>query len=161
MPVNNSHFVIERPELVNLVKPPTIIIKKTSIKEVINQYKKNLFIFFVFAYMINNIYWNYIIFNFYIVAMVNKNILKIRKELDKLDIKLLDIIKKRTTLVDKVIKNKQYKKDIVDKKRIAVILKRISIKSKYKKIDPKITYKIWRAMIKAFIEYEFRNFKKK
>ena len=93
--------------------------------------------------------------------MVNKNILKIRKELDKLDIKLLDIIKKRTTLVDKVIKNKQYKKDIVDKKRIAVILKRISIKSKYKKIDPKITYKIWRAMIKAFIEYEFRNFKKK
>ena len=93
--------------------------------------------------------------------MVNKNILKIRKELDKLDIKLLDIVKKRTTLVDKVIKNKQYKKDIVDKKRIAVILKRISIKSKYKKIDPKITYKIWRAMIKAFIEYEFRNFKKK
>ena len=93
--------------------------------------------------------------------MVNKNILKIRKELDKLDIKLLDIIKKRTTLVDKVIKNKQYKKDIVDKKRIAIILKRISIKSKYKKIDPKITYKIWRAMIKAFIEYEFRNFKKK
>jgi len=93
--------------------------------------------------------------------MVNKNILKIRKELDKLDIKLLDIVKKRTTLVDKVIKNKQYKKDIVDKKRIAIILKRISIKSKYKKIDPKITYKIWRAMIKAFIEYEFRNFKKK
>jgi len=161
MPVNNSHFVIERPELVNLVKPPTIIIKKTSIKEVIKQYKKNLFIFFVFAYMINNIYWNYIIFNFYIVAMVNKNILKIRKELDKLDIKLLDIVKKRTTLVDKVIKNKQYKKDIVDKKRIAIILKRISIKSKYKKIDPKITHKIWRAMIKAFIEYEFRNFKKK
>jgi chorismate mutase len=93
--------------------------------------------------------------------MVNKNILKIRKELDKLDIKLLDIVKKRTTLVDKVIKNKQYKKDIVDKKRIAIILKRISIKSKYKKIDPKITYKIWKAMIKAFIEYEFRNFKKK
>ena len=93
--------------------------------------------------------------------MVNKNILKIRKELDKLDIKLLDIVKKRTTLVDKVIKNKQYKKDIVDKKRIAIILKRISIKSKYKQIDPKITYKIWRAMIKAFIEYEFRNFKKK
>ena len=93
--------------------------------------------------------------------MVNKNILKIRKELDKLDIKLLDIVKKRTTLVDKVLKNKQYKKDVVDKKRIATILKRISIKSKYKKIDPKITYKIWRAMIKAFIEYEFRNFKKK
>ena len=27
------------------------------------------------------------------------------------------------------------------------------------KIDPKITKKIWISMIKAFIEYEFRNFK--
>ena len=38
--------------------------------------------------------------------MVNKNILKIRKELDKLDNKLLEIIKKRTKLADLVIKNK-------------------------------------------------------
>ena len=36
--------------------------------------------------------------------MVNKNILKIRKKLDKLDNDLLDIIKKRTKLVDLVIK---------------------------------------------------------
>ena len=48
--------------------------------------------------------------------MVNKNILKIRKKLDKLDNKLLDIIKKRTKLVDIVIKNKKFKKDIIDKK---------------------------------------------
>ena len=93
--------------------------------------------------------------------MVNANILKIRKELDKLDNNLLDIIKKRTQLVDLVIKNKSFKKDIVDKKRIAVILRNISKKSKLKKIDPKITSKIWKSMIKAFIDYEFRNFKKK
>ena len=93
--------------------------------------------------------------------MVNKNILKIRKELDKLDNILLDIIKRRTKLVDKVIQNKKYKKDIVDKKRIKIILSNISKKSKKNKIDPKITNKIWRSMIKAFIEYEFRNFKRK
>ena len=93
--------------------------------------------------------------------MVNKNILKIRKDLDKLDNKLLIIIKKRVKLVDLVIKNKKYKKDIVDKKRIAIIIKNISKKSKKMKIDPKITKKIWISMIKAFIEYEFRNFKKK
>ena len=92
---------------------------------------------------------------------MNKNILKIRKELDKLDGKLLDIIKKRSKLVDLVIKNKKFKKEIVDKKRILIILKNIKKKSKKKKIDPKITDKIWRSMIKAFIEYEFRNFKKK
>tara|TARA_B100001989_G_scaffold161928_1_gene116263 strand:- start:885 stop:1166 length:282 start_codon:yes stop_codon:yes gene_type:complete len=93
--------------------------------------------------------------------MVNKNILKIRKELDKLDNILLNIIKRRTKLVDRVIQNKKYKKDIVDKKRIKIILKNISKKSKKNKIDPKITNKIWRSMIKAFIEYEFRNFKRK
>ena len=93
--------------------------------------------------------------------MVNKNILKIRKDLDKLDNKLLIIIKKRVKLVDLVIKNKKQKKDIVDKKRIAIIIKNISKKSKKMKIDPKITKKIWISMIKAFIEYEFRNFKNK
>ena len=54
--------------------------------------------------------------------MVNKNILIIRKKLDKLDNSLLDIIKKRNKLVDAVLKNKKYKRDIVDKKRIGVIL---------------------------------------
>tara|TARA_Y100000996_G_C22172032_1_gene499056 strand:+ start:103 stop:384 length:282 start_codon:yes stop_codon:yes gene_type:complete len=93
--------------------------------------------------------------------MVNKNILIIRKKLDKLDNSLLDIIKKRSKLVDVVLKNKKYKKDIVDKKRIGIILKNISKKSKKKNIDPKITNKVWRSMIKAFIDYEYRNFKKK
>tara|TARA_B100000035_G_scaffold299998_1_gene295183 strand:- start:544 stop:825 length:282 start_codon:yes stop_codon:yes gene_type:complete len=93
--------------------------------------------------------------------MINKNILKIRRELDKLDNKLLDIVKKRSKLVDQVIKNKKFKKDIIDKRRIRVILKNIALKSKYKKIDPKITNKIWKSMIKAFIDYEFRKFKKK
>ena len=66
--------------------------------------------------------------------MVNKNIIKIRKKLDILDNALLEIIKKRSNLVDLVIKNKKFKKDIVDKKRIAVILKTISKKSKIKKL---------------------------
>ena len=93
--------------------------------------------------------------------MVNKNIIKIRKKLDKLDNSILEIIKKRTKLVDLVIKNKKFKKDIIDKKRISIILKNISKKSKKKKIDPLITNKIWKTMIKAFIDYEYRNFKKK
>ena len=93
--------------------------------------------------------------------MINKNIINIRKDLDKLDNKLLVILKKRTKLVDLVLKNKRFKKDIVDKKRIAVIIKNISKKSKKMKIDPKITRKIWLSMIKAFIDYEFRKFKKK
>ena len=93
--------------------------------------------------------------------MVNKNILKIRKKLDKLDNAFLVLIKKRTKLVDQVLKNKKFKKDIIDKKKISIILKNINKKSKEKKIDPKITKKIWSNMINAYISYEFRNFKKK
>ena len=93
--------------------------------------------------------------------MVNKNILNIRKKLDKLDNDLLEIIKKRTKLVDQVIENKKFKKDIVDKKRISIILKNIAKKSRNKKIDPKITLRIWKTMIRAFIDYEYRNFYKK
>ena len=70
--------------------------------------------------------------------MVNKNIINIRKELDKLDNILLDVIKKRTTLVNKVILNKKFKKDIIDKKRISIILKNISKKSKKKKLIQKL-----------------------
>ena len=93
--------------------------------------------------------------------MVNKNILIIRKKLDKLDDKFIKLIKKRTILVNKVLRNKKFKKDIIDKKRIKIILKNIQKKSVKNKIDPKITSKIWNSMIKAYIEYEYRNFKKR
>ena len=93
--------------------------------------------------------------------MPNKNLIRIRKKLDKLDNLFLNLIKKRVRLVNEVLENKRYKKEIVDKKRIKVILKNISKKSKQKKIDPKITNKIWKSMIKAFIDFEYRNFRKK
>ncbi len=93
--------------------------------------------------------------------MVNNNIRKIRKKLDKLDNAFLNLIKKRTALVDQVLANKKLKKDIIDRKRISIIIKSILKKSKNKKIDPKITKKIWLSMIRAYIDYEFRNFKKK
>ena len=92
--------------------------------------------------------------------MSNKNILLITKQLDKLDNSFLDLVKKRTKLVDKVLSNKRYKKDIIDSKRIKIIIKNIKRKSKQKNIDPKITEQIWKAMIKAYIKYEYRNFKK-
>lgn len=93
--------------------------------------------------------------------MVNKNIVNIRKKLDKLDNSLLKILKKRTKLVDQVLLNKKFKKDIVDKKRINIILKNIKKKSIINKVDVKITNKVWKSMIGAYIDYEYRNFRKK
>ena len=85
----------------------------------------------------------------------------IRIKLDKLDNKLLDLIKYRTTLVKEVLKLKEFKKEIVDKKRISFILNKIEGKSKKLKIDPKITNRIWKNMIWSYIDFEKRNFKKK
>ena len=85
----------------------------------------------------------------------------IRKKLDKLDNSLLSIIKKRTLLVNEVVKLKKFKKEIVDKKRIRVILTKIRKKSIQKKIDPNITNRIWKNMIWSYINYERKNFNKK
>ena len=92
---------------------------------------------------------------------MNKKLNKIRVKLDKLDSKMLNIISKRTKLIDNVIKIKLYKKDIVDKSRIKKILSNIKKKSQSKNIDVILTRKIWSSMIKAFIDYEYRKFKKK
>jgi len=74
---------------------------------------------------------------------------------------LIKLIKKRTNLVKKVLALKERKNQIVDQKRIKSILKDIKKKSLKNNIDPKITNRIWKNMIFAYIDFERRNFKKK
>ena len=90
-----------------------------------------------------------------------KKLNKLRNQLDRLDNSLIKIIKKRTEIVKKVLKLKEYKNQIVDKKRIKDILNQIKKKSLKNKIDPKITNRIWKNMVWSYIDYEKRNFKKK
>ena len=90
-----------------------------------------------------------------------KKLSNLRNQLDKLDNSFIKLIKKRTYLVNQVIKLKDYKNQIIDKKRIKIILNRIKRKSIKNNIDPKITNRIWKNMIWSYINYEKRNFKKK
>ena len=90
-----------------------------------------------------------------------KKLNALRKRLDILDNKLLNLISIRSNIVKDVLKLKNHKSEIVDKKRISKILNNIKKKSLKKKIDPKITNRIWKNMIFAYIDYERRNFKKK
>ena len=90
-----------------------------------------------------------------------KKLSKIRFELDKLDNSLIKLIKKRTNLVKKVLALKDKKNQIVDQKRIALILRNIKKKSIQNKIDPEITSRVWKSMIWSYINYEKKNFKKK
>jgi|TARA_Y100000815_G_scaffold22229_1_gene18860 chorismate mutase len=93
--------------------------------------------------------------------MKNLKLKLIRQKIDKLDDKLLNLIKIRTNLVTGVLKQKRYKNQIIDKARIKEVLTLIKKKSISRKIDPKITKKIWKNIIRAYIDFEKRNFKKK
>ena len=96
------------------------------------------------------------------MSPINKKRLNLlRIKLDRLDTDLLKLIKKRSNLVNEVLKVKTYKNEIIDQKRINFILKKIKKKSIQLNIDPKITNRIWKNMIWSFIDYEKRNFKKK
>ena len=93
--------------------------------------------------------------------MKNLKLKLIRQKIDKLDDKLLNLIKIRTNLVNGVLKQKKFKNQIIDRTRIKEILKLIKKKSISRRIDPKITKKIWKNIIRAYIDFEKRNFKKK
>ena len=93
---------------------------------------------------------------------MNKKKLKIaRKKVDQLDKKIFNLIKKRTQIIRYMLSLKKFKNEIVDKKRNSDILKKIRNKSIKNGIDPKITRRIWKAMIWSYVDFQRRNFKKK
>ena len=92
---------------------------------------------------------------------MNRRLKKERKKIDIIDQQIFKLIKRRTIIVKKMLTLKKYKNQIVDKKRIKIILKRIRKKSLKNQIDPKVTNRIWKNIVWSYIDYERRNFNKK
>ena len=93
---------------------------------------------------------------------MNRNKLKLaRTKVDQLDQKIFNLIKKRTQIIKYMLSLKKSKKEIVDHKRNNEILKKIENKSIINGIDPRITRRIWKAMIWSYVDFQKRNFKKK
>ena len=93
---------------------------------------------------------------------MNRQKLKIaRNKIDQLDKNIFNLIKKRTRIVKYMLNLKQFKNQIVDRKRIKIILKNIRNKSIKNDVDPKITIRIWKAMIWGYVDFQRKNFKKK
>ena len=90
-----------------------------------------------------------------------KKLIKARKKIDKIDKSIFNLVKKRTRIVDHMLKLKKFKRQIIDHKRINVILRNIKKKSINQKIDPRVTSRIWKSMIWTYVDYQKRNFKKK
>ena len=93
--------------------------------------------------------------------MDRKKLIKARKNIDKVDNKIFNLLKKRTKIVDHMLSLKKQKSQIVDTKRINVILKNLKNRSIKNRIDPKITIRIWKSMIWSYVDYQRKNFKKK
>ena len=93
---------------------------------------------------------------------MNKNKLKqARNKVDQLDQKIFNLVKKRTQIVKYMLGLKKSRKEIVDHKRNNEIFRRIKNKSIKNDIDPKITRRIWKAMIWSYVDFQRRNFKKR
>ena len=93
--------------------------------------------------------------------MIKKKLIIARNKIDRLDNSIFKLIKKRTKVVEHMLNLKQFKHQIFDKKRTSKILKKIRKKSIQNGIDPKITLRIWKAMIWSYVDFQRRNFKRR
>ena len=82
----------------------------------------------------------------------------IRKNIDKIDFKMLKLLANRRKEVLKIIKYKP-KNKIVDQKRIKKMLNLRCKKAKMLKIEKFIIMGIWKAMINSFIKLERIKYK--
>ncbi|MAW97412.1 MAG: chorismate mutase [Alphaproteobacteria bacterium] len=78
---------------------------------------------------------------------------EIRNEIDKLDLKIVELISQRKDLVSEVVKLKR-KDQIIDQERIDQILKKLNLEAKKRGIPEVMIEKLWDIMIKSFIKYE-------
>ena len=91
----------------------------------------------------------------------SKEMKLIRKKIDQVDDKLLPLMVKRSKLVEKALSLKKRQTEIVDKKRINEISKKIVKKSSELGGNSKLLKTIWLSIIQNFIDYENQEFKKK
>ena len=85
---------------------------------------------------------------------------EIRKKIDKVDTKILPLMVRRSELVNAALNLKKKKSEIVDIRRINQIKKKVSTQAKKLGANPKLISNIWLSMIKNFIDFEKKNFKK-
>ena len=88
----------------------------------------------------------------------SKKLLKIRKNIDRIDFKLLRLLKQRREQVIQIVKVKP-KSKIVDKKRIKEMIFIRCDKGRSIGLETFIVKNIWMAMIKSFIKLERKIYK--
>ena len=81
----------------------------------------------------------------------------LRKNIDEIDLEILDLIEKRKDLVTEVVKLKK-RDQIVDQKRIEFILNKLKVEASKRGLAIEFIEEIWTLMIENFIMYEEKIF---
>ena len=82
---------------------------------------------------------------------------ELRKNIDEIDLKILDLIEKRKDLVTKVVSVKK-REQIIDQKRIEFILNKLKVEASKRGLAVEFIEEIWTLMIQNFIKYEEKIF---
>ena len=82
---------------------------------------------------------------------------ELRKNIDEIDLEILDLIEKRKDLVTEVLKLKK-RDQIVDQKRIEFILNKLKVEASKRGLAIEFIEEIWNLMIRNFIKYEEKIF---
>ena len=86
-----------------------------------------------------------------------KSLEVLRKNIDEIDLKILDLIEERKDLVTEVVKLKK-RDQIIDQKRIEFILNKLKVEASKRGLALEFIEEIWSLMIKNFIKYEEKIF---
>ena len=89
-----------------------------------------------------------------------KNLKEVRKNIDKVDTHLVKLIEEREYYAKEAVKFKTDRTQIIDRKRINSVLRRVKKLSKKYKVSILTVEKIWKLMIQNFIILENKLFKK-
>tara|TARA_Y100000022_G_scaffold147761_1_gene129484 strand:+ start:234 stop:524 length:291 start_codon:yes stop_codon:yes gene_type:complete len=86
-----------------------------------------------------------------------KSLEELRKNIDEIDLKILNLIEERKDLVTEVVKLKN-RDQIIDQKRIEFILNKLKVEASKRGLAVEFIEEIWTLMIKNFIKYEEKIF---
>tara|TARA_B100002003_G_scaffold224033_1_gene229028 strand:- start:358 stop:651 length:294 start_codon:yes stop_codon:yes gene_type:complete len=89
-----------------------------------------------------------------------KNLKDVRKSIDSVDARLVKLIGERELYAREAVKFKTDRSQIIDRKRINIVISRVKKLSKKYKVSSSTVEKIWKLMIKNFIILENKLFKK-
>ena len=89
-----------------------------------------------------------------------KNLKEVRKNIDNVEARLIKLIAEREFYAREAVKFKTDRSQIIDRKRINAVLRRVKKLSKKYKINNLNVEKIWKLMIQNFIILENKLFKK-